>query len=127
MITGAITPGYATLEFIAQQIDRFPHLTQPERAELFSAIDLAPASFPDPRAASTSQEQIDATYEAYFRSPAAAAWNRVKEFPMLPYDEERIHAMRPTLHQCAAYEEAPTRADIMKALDRAARMTKEAA
>lgn len=114
------------LDAIARAIDLFPHLTQNQRAELFSAIDLAPASVPDPhifRGTSDPDEEDAAHqwYDAYYKSPAARAWQRVRQYWMTPIDPDRPSRFHMTLDEASGYESCPTQPEILKALDRAAR------
>lgn len=119
-----------TLTEIANALDQFPHLTGSQRAELFSAIDLAPASVPDPhvfRGTSDPAEEDAAHewYEDYYRSPAARAWHRVREYRMTPIDPDNPTCFHMTLDEASGYESCPTQSEILKALDRAARYAKE--
>jgi hypothetical protein len=122
MTPSTITPVYGALEHIAQTLDQFPHLTALERADLFSAIDLAPATMPDARAEDADQEQIDTFYEDYFKSAAYAAWKYARLTRLSAPEQLRLPL---TLDQAASYEEAPTQSEILRSLDRAARLIKE--
>ncbi|QDK01370.1 hypothetical protein SEA_WATERT_101 [Microbacterium phage WaterT] len=99
------------LASVADALDAFPHWDESMRAEVFHAIDVAP------EAHITSEG-----WEDYFGSPAERAWVRVSRFTL----ESREDNYWPvTLDEAAGYESAPTKAEILKALHRGARMVRK--
>lgn len=91
------------LEEVAVALDAFPHWDENMRAEVFHAIDVAPETY-----VTLGGE------EAYFKSEAYSAWERIKDY--------ELDGWRHTLHEASGYESAPTKEEILKALYRGARM-----
>lgn len=93
------------LEEVAVALDAFPHWDAQQRAEVFHAIDVAPETY-----VTLGGE------EAYFKSEAYAAWERIRDYDMA----RKIWPV--TLEESSGYESAPTKEEILKALYRGARM-----
>ena len=125
------------LEGIANALDDFPQLTENQRAELFHAYETAPRTLPpDPSAflvaaitGDTEAREREAAahewYDAYYKSPAARAWQRVRGYWMTPVDPERPYLYHMTLDEASGYESCPTQGEILTALNRAAEYNRE--
>ncbi|MFT4260382.1 hypothetical protein [Microbacterium sp.] len=109
-----------TLTLIANALDAFPWLTESQRADVFRAIESAPVT-PPPRGFFALNEW----HEAYYASPAVAAWQRIRGWRFTPLDPENPRPTHMTLEEAAHYESCPTQAEILMALERAARYAKE--
>lgn len=97
---------------IMDTLNRLPGLTDTQRAEIFHAIERAPVFLPESRNGYTDDE-IDAFFEQYQRDGGDRAWGRASTIRIAP---------RFTLDDLVFYAECPTQVEILKALDRGARM-----
>lgn len=95
------------LEEVAVSLDAFPHWDENMRAEVFHAIDVAPETY-----VTLGGE------EAYFKSEAYAAWERIQDYDM----NRALYGWPVTLEEASGYESTPTKEEILKALYRGARM-----
>lgn len=94
------------LEAVAVALDAFPDWDENMRAEVFHAIDVAPAS----------NYEMDPNY---YQTEAFAAWERIMAY-LLEYNTGKRWVV--TLEEASGYEDAPTKEEILKALHRGARM-----
>lgn len=97
------------LEEVANALDAYSDWDENMRAEVYHAIDVAP----DEPLSSWSES------EDYFKGEGHAAWERVRTF-VLKYTDKLTWAI--TLLEAAGGESAPTKSEILAALERGARM-----
>jgi len=97
------------LEEIAIALDMFPDWDETMRAEVYHAIDVAPVK----------PLKNYAKAENYFKGEGYAAWNRIRTYVLVYNSGERWAV---TLDEAAGYESAPTKSEILAALERGARM-----
>lgn len=88
------------LACIADALDAYPSLEEYDRAVIFSAVDLAPAWWPEDT-------------DEYMASPAYAAWTHARSVML----SERVD-----LHEAAGFASIVTKDDILEALNRGLRL-----
>lgn len=97
------------LASVADALDAFPDWDENMRAEVYHTIDVAPVGPIGPGGQS----------KEYFEGEAHAAWMRIREYVLAPNDGKQWAV---TLDEAAGGESAPTRDEILRALERGARM-----
>lgn len=126
----------AEVREIADALDRFPHLSNDDRAAIFHAFETAPAEEPpDPSiflttailGPSDDEQAVYDWYEDYYRSEAARSWQVARLVWMTPIDPERPYRYHMPLEEAAHFAGCVSRADILAALAKAAHYNRETA
>lgn len=97
------------LEEVANALDAYPDWDENMRAEVYHAIDVAP----------DEPLKMFAEARVYFDGESHAAWERIREYVLAPNDGKKWAV---TLDEAAGGESAPTKSEILAALERGARM-----